>query len=104
MNLIGQLYDPISTNFRRYLLPEQFTEQFGPTLQDYEAVKAFAQSNRLAVECTFSNRALVGVSGRVVDIEAAFCRGDRGSIDNVYGLPSAVSAVFGAGAARRRRQ
>ena len=72
VNLIGQIYDPASTNFHRYLAPEEFANQFGPTVQEYEAVKAFARSNHLAIDCTFSNRALLGVSGRVADIESAF--------------------------------
>src|SRR5581483_8118396 len=71
-NLFQQMYDPVSTNFHRYLTPEQFTERFGPTAQDYQSVKDFAVSNRLAVVETFDNRVLLDVSGRVVDIEKAF--------------------------------
>src|SRR5215471_16074485 len=33
-NFLEQLYDPASTNFHRYLTPEQFAERFGPTAQD----------------------------------------------------------------------
>src|SRR5208282_6253353 len=29
-NLLAQIYDPVSTNFHRYLTPEQFTARFGP--------------------------------------------------------------------------
>ena len=30
--LLGQLYDPASPNYRRFLSVQQFTDQFGPTL------------------------------------------------------------------------
>src|ERR1039458_2919246 len=42
-NLLQQLYDPTSTNYHHYLTPEQFTERFGPTEQDYQALVAFAR-------------------------------------------------------------
>ena len=48
-NLLRQLYNPGSTNFHRYLTPDLFAEQFGPTEQDYQRVKDFAESNRLEV-------------------------------------------------------
>ncbi len=71
-NLLQQLYNPASTNFHRYLTPEQFTAQFGPTEQDYQAVINFATSNRLEVTHTFGNRVVLDVSGNVSDIERAF--------------------------------
>jgi uncharacterized repeat protein (TIGR01451 family) len=71
-NLLQQIYDPASTNYHRYLTPEQFTEQFGPTEQDYQAVIAFAKQNGLVVTGTYSNRMLVDVSGAVTAIEKAF--------------------------------
>ena len=37
-NLLQQLYDPSSPNYRHYLTPEEFTAQFGPTEQDYQKV------------------------------------------------------------------
>jgi len=70
--LLQQLYDPASTNYHRYLTPEQFTEQFGPAEQDYQKVVAFARVNGLAVTGTSANRVLVDVSGSVADVERAF--------------------------------
>jgi subtilase family serine protease len=40
-DLLAQIYDPASTNYHHYLTPEQFTERFGPTKQDYQAAIAF---------------------------------------------------------------
>ncbi len=71
-DFLAQLYDPASPNYRHYLTPDQFTEQFGPTKADYEAVKAFARQNHFRITSTFSNRLLVDVNGSVADIDRAF--------------------------------
>jgi subtilase family serine protease len=70
--LLAQLYDPRSTNFHKFLTPEQFTEKFGPTMQDYQAVIQFAESNGLAVADTHPNRVVVDVEGSVSNIDRAF--------------------------------
>src|SRR5436190_1747356 len=36
--LLGQVYDPSSPNYHRFLTPDQFTAQFGPTVDDYQSV------------------------------------------------------------------
>jgi len=70
-DFLQQLYDPASPNFHQYLTPEQFTEQFGPTEQDYQTVIAFAQANGLRVTGTHPNRMLLDVDGTVADVEKA---------------------------------
>ncbi|MGA2244161.1 MAG: protease pro-enzyme activation domain-containing protein, partial [Verrucomicrobiota bacterium] len=70
--LLGQLYDPSSTNFHKFIAPAEFTARFGPTRQDYENVIAFARTNRLRVTETYSNHLVLGVKGRVADVEGAF--------------------------------
>ncbi len=71
-NLLQQICDPASPGFRRYLTPEQFTETFGPTEEDYQALVAFAKENGLTVNGTHPNRMLLDVKGSVADIEKAF--------------------------------
>jgi subtilase family serine protease len=71
-SLLQQLYDPASPNFRQYLTPEQFTERFGPTEQDYQAIVDFAKANGLTVTGTLPNRMVVDVRGPVANIEKAF--------------------------------
>ena len=71
-NLLRQIYDPSSPNFRHYLTPEEFTAQFGPTEQDYQKVIDFAQASGLKVTGTHGNRLLVDVTGNASDIEKAF--------------------------------
>ncbi len=70
--LLHQLYDPASTNFHKYLTPQEFTDRFGPTAEDYEAVRQFAESNGLKVTGTISSRLILDVEGSVGDIERAF--------------------------------
>jgi uncharacterized repeat protein (TIGR01451 family) len=71
-NLLEQLYDPKSPNFGHYLTPQQFTENFGPTEQDYQAMIEFAEKNDLKVTRTHANRMLLNVSGRAADVERTF--------------------------------
>jgi uncharacterized repeat protein (TIGR03803 family) len=70
--LLRDLYDPASPQFRHYLTPEQFTERFGPTKEDYDAVVQFAKSHGLDITARHSNRVLLDVAGQVADIEKAF--------------------------------
>ncbi|MGA3283764.1 MAG: protease pro-enzyme activation domain-containing protein [Verrucomicrobiota bacterium] len=70
-DFLQQLYDPASPNFHQYLTPEQFTEQFGPTEQDYQTVIAFARANGLRVTGTHPNRMLLDVDGTVANVEKA---------------------------------
>jgi len=70
--LLHNLYNPASPDFHSYLTPDQFTERFGPTEQDYQTVINFAKTNGLTVTRTQGNRVLLDVSGRVADIEQAF--------------------------------
>src|SRR5690242_6963672 len=70
-NLLEQLYDPTSTQYRHYLTPEQFAERFGPTQKDYDTVRVWAESQGLVVTGTHPNRTLLDFSGSVEDIERA---------------------------------
>jgi len=71
-NLLGRMYGPRSPDHRRYLTPETFTEQFGPSKDDFAAVVAFAQAQGLTVSATHSNRTLVELAGTTADFERAF--------------------------------
>jgi hypothetical protein len=70
--LLQEIYDPASPNYRQYLTPEQFTERFGPTDADYQAVIAFAKAHGLTVTGTHPHRMLLDVAGSVADVEQAF--------------------------------
>jgi hypothetical protein len=70
--LLSRLYDPRSADYRHFLSVDQFTEQFGPTAEDYQAVVDFAQANGFTVTGTPANRMLVPISGTIAQIERAF--------------------------------
>jgi uncharacterized repeat protein (TIGR01451 family) len=70
--LLKQIYDPASANYHKYLTPEQFTQRFGPTEQDYQALVDFAQASGLEADRQQPNRMLLDVQGAVADIEKAF--------------------------------
>src|SRR6202789_909279 len=71
-NLLKRLYDPSSTDYRHFLTVAQFTQEFGPTKQDYQAVVKFARSKGFSVTHTPANRLLVYMDGTVSQINKAF--------------------------------
>lgn len=71
-NLLRDIYDPHSTNFHHYLRPEEFAERFGPSSEDYEALKTFAVKNGFAISTTHPNRILLDVTGSTTDVERTF--------------------------------
>ena len=71
-DLLKQIYDPKSPNYHHYLTPAEFTAQFGPSPEDYDAVVQFVRSNGLTVAQTHADRTLVDVTGSVGSIEKTF--------------------------------
>ena len=70
-SLLTRMYDSSAPDYRHFLSVAQFTEQFGPAAEDYQAVVDFAKANGLTVTATPVNRMLVDVSGSVAQIENA---------------------------------
>lgn len=70
--LLRRLYDPSDSLYGQYLTPTAFTEGYGPTQADYDAVKAYAASQGLTVTHEHSNRAILDVSGPASSVESAF--------------------------------
>jgi uncharacterized membrane protein len=71
-SLLGRLYDPSSPDYRHFLSVAQFTDQFGPTNDDFQAVVAFAKANGMTVTALPANRLIVPIAGTVTQINAAF--------------------------------
>lgn len=67
-DLLRQLYDPNSRFYRQYLSVQQFTDRFGPTQADYDAVVHFIEANGMTVTRTTTNRMVVDVTASVADI------------------------------------
>jgi subtilase family serine protease len=71
-DLLAQIYDPQSVNFRHYLSVGEFTERFGPAEADYAALASFARANGLRIVETSANRQVLDVDGPVDNVEKAF--------------------------------
>jgi subtilase family serine protease len=71
-DLLRQLYDPASPNYRRYLSVAEFADRFGPAVEDRDAVVRFAGANGLNVTEAAENRLVVDVDGPAANIEKAF--------------------------------
>ena len=70
--LIQNLYDPTSPQYRQFLTVDQFTAEFGPTLQDYNSVVEYARANGLTVVETSPNRVVLQVTGSAANVQSAF--------------------------------
>jgi len=70
--LLQELYDHSSRSYRHFLTVEEFTEQFGPSREDYDAVLRFAKASEFAVVGSSRNRMNVSIVASVRNIEKAF--------------------------------
>ena len=71
-NFLRQLSDPSSGMYRRFLTVPEFTEKFGPTQQDYDAVVRFAKANGFTVVGGSRDGMDVQIVGPVSAVEKAF--------------------------------
>lgn len=71
-SLLHDLYDPSSPSYHRFLTVEEFTQRFGPTQKDYDAVIRFAQVSGFTLLATSRNRVNLQVRAPVLSIEQAF--------------------------------
>jgi hypothetical protein len=69
---LGELHDPASPNFRRYLTTEEFTARFGATEKQYNEVIQFARQHNLRVTGTHASRLVLDVEGSAADVQRAF--------------------------------
>ncbi len=69
---VADVYDPQSANYRHFLTPQQFTQRFGPTQSDYDAVLQFAHENGFTVTGGSRDGLDVQVRGTVSQVENAF--------------------------------
>lgn len=68
---VKDVYNRAHPSYRHFLTVEQFTEKFGPSREDYEAVKTWAKANGLRVTGNAPNRMIVHASGSAQNIEKA---------------------------------
>jgi subtilase family serine protease len=70
-NMLQDIYNPASPNYRHYLSVAEFTAEFGATSQDCQAIVEFAKANNLTVTNIFKNNLLIDLQGKEADIERA---------------------------------
>jgi kumamolisin len=69
---LQEVYDPSNPAYRRFLTVEQFTQMFGPSQEDYDALIGFAKVNGFTVTGGSRDGMDVQLKGSVAVIEAAF--------------------------------
>src|SRR6202789_1600236 len=71
-NFLQELYDPTSPSYKHYLTVPEFTERFGPSQEDFDAVIAFAKSSGFTVIGGSRDAFDVQLKGTVAEVEKAF--------------------------------
>ncbi|MGA9389184.1 MAG: S53 family peptidase [Candidatus Sulfotelmatobacter sp.] len=71
-SFLAELHNPYSLGYRQYLTPAEFTERFGPTQEDYDAVVQYLRDYGLEVVGGSRDGMDVQVKGPVSAIESAF--------------------------------
>ena len=69
---LEDVYNPTSSSYRHFLTVPEFTERFGPTQADYDAVAHFAKANGFTVTGGSRDGMDVQIKGPVSAVEAAF--------------------------------
>jgi subtilase family serine protease len=71
-SFVADVYDPASPSYRHFLSVAEFTQKFGPTQANYDAVLQFAKANGLAVVGGTRDGMDVQMRGPVSAVETAF--------------------------------
>ncbi|HEX4807574.1 MAG TPA: S53 family serine peptidase [Bryobacteraceae bacterium] len=71
-SFLKDLYDPSSPSYRHFLTVAEFTERFGPTQADYDAVVSFAKASGFAVIGGTRDGMNVQIQGTVSAAQSAF--------------------------------
>ncbi len=71
-DFLEALYDPSSSFYRQFVTVQEFTERFGPSQEDYDAVIAFAKASGFTVVGGSRDGMDVQLKATVANIEKAF--------------------------------
>ena len=69
---LQDVYDPSSSSYRQFLTVDQFTQKFGPSQHDYDALVRFASANGLTMTGGSRDAMDVQFKGSVAAFETAF--------------------------------
>ena len=70
--LLEQQQDASSPNFHRWLTPQQFGQQFGPSDQDIQTITSWLQSHEFQVSGFSNGRTVIEFSGTAAQVQEAF--------------------------------
>jgi kumamolisin len=71
-DFLVELRNPYSSDYKHFLTPAEFTERFGPSQEDYDAVVKYVQDHGLTVVGGSRDAMDVQIKGPVSAIESAF--------------------------------
>ncbi|BDI29747.1 hypothetical protein CCAX7_17980 [Capsulimonas corticalis] len=100
---LKRIADPKDPLYGRYLSPQEFLEQYGPTQADYDAVAAYAAGQGFTVLKRHANRLVLDVAAPSATVERAFSvrlLQYRDRAGAAFHAPDAAPAVPAAVAAR----
>src|SRR5580700_7712099 len=71
-NFVQEVQDPASPSYHQFLTPQEFTERFGPSQQDWDALVAFAKASGFEIISGNLEARDLRLTGTVANIERAF--------------------------------
>ena len=69
--LLGEQQDPSSSNYHRWLTPEEYADRFGASSDDIATLAAWLEQNQLHVSSIARSRNWISFSGTAGDVEQA---------------------------------
>lgn len=69
---LSELYNPHSSSYRRFLTPAEFTQRFGPSQEDYDALVEYLKGHGLTIVGGSRDGMEVQAKGPASALEAAF--------------------------------
>jgi len=103
--LLNDQRDPSSTNFRKWLTPEQYADRFGLVDDDLSSIRQWVESHGLSIDRAARGRNWIGFSGTAAQVESAlgtrihsYRIGAEEHFANAteVSIPSALAPVVGA--------
>lgn len=98
---LSQLRDPGSSNYHRYLKPQQFSQLYGPTQDQVAAVESFLTSNGINIQRVSPNHTLIEASASTATLQRAFgvtindYKDKDGAFFSASGNPSVPASLNG---------
>jgi hypothetical protein len=71
-SVLAQLQNPSSPNFHKWLAPEQFGQQFGPSDRDVQTITSWLQAKGFQVNAVSKGRTTIDFSGTAGTVQQAF--------------------------------